>query len=305
MRNKWLQLKIVFFPYIFFSSLAVSVTIFLKWFFEVYLQLFAIRDDIYVFAFSWTIPFGVIYLISDRIKVLKIIQSNFGERYGVHAIMGLPIFLILLSTFFNIDKLFFDVVNIRTVQEYPILQKEKFLKISTFKLDKSKLNYELKVTSLGRYSSDYSCQLYVTLPFKNGNDMVWYGQRFLENVPGYLSENERKTVYEDFWQRNMNELLQSSDFELKEGARYFEKENYGSHRDNFIKSIVKLNPDLDSENAIILTPQRVLPSQKLKDEINNISWTITGLITLVFCLIFFSKPNQKELKKYLGSAYNY
>ena len=97
----------------------------------------------------------------------------------------------------------------------------------------------------------------------------------------------------------MKVLNRYEDFNLKERAKYFEKINFGSHRDEYIASIHKILPDLISEEIIILIPQRIPLDQKYDDEFLNALFVFGWSIFIPFFMILFSSTNNLELKKYL------
>ncbi|AZQ63812.1 hypothetical protein EI427_16740 [Flammeovirga pectinis] len=272
----------IFLPYLLVNILSFVIYSIIYWII-VYVLDFA--DFSYSFSniiVLFAIPFSLVNIfLKKRIKRLDVKTVRESGSFLYHVILVVSIFSTLVGFGSEILRnLFFNLVEVETLDEIKLHSEQKYFSIDNFDLD---LNVEQEYiqTIPPSRSSSMKLVLYKIFKFKN-SDNIWYGLSFNKTLYGPINE-KGITINKKVFSSNIQKSLESYNFK---NVDYFEKELNPNAKSNF---------RFNEGNQIILLPRRGEFETRLDNTFKEVFriYLITVFITLILIIIpKLKKENQ-------------
>ena len=273
-------------------------TALLRWGLSIKLELIDIKLEIWDLWLPLALPWlPMTFWLRQKLRILTFKGDDDKGRFFFQLIgWGTMASAMFISQSY-LTKATGNLVTINRLSEIENVEKAKYYKINEFDVLPSYGTSFTDFRTSGKYNQYLDITTYFACPIVDDSSSLiktppkyWYGVSFKEQINNRLSEQEKESRYNDFYQvclKKMNSYMYH-DF------TYLERLTNSEARDGFLNSVKVRIKDETKTEIVILQPQH----DSLNDRAGNkIAWTFgsfgIGLSVFMFSLIW---PGYSELE---------
>lgn len=295
MKDINLKIRIIIIPFFIMVLVTILGYTSLRWLLDIKLGIIPLKEEIYDVILPALIPWIPVFFWMD--KRLQILDSK-KEMY-CDILMGIILSACLFLSQAYITKASYDLTLLHSPSEFSNFSKEKYFKFNQININRSKCNSFVSSKVKGQYNEDLDFYLFFACPIEETDPPIFYGKKYSERIDNDLTQSQKEIEYNKFIKASQSNFEQLNFQE----AAYFEQEGYTDDWDSFVEAILKINPNLDKENQIVLVPQNESFEYRIE---GYLKWILIWLgvgFTILFLMIARLPIHQKGLAAYHNNQY--
>ncbi len=297
-----LKLRLVFLPYIALAVGLLLVYTGLRWLLDIKLEIVPLGVEWLQIWIPGLLGLGIVFLVMRRRFALLNLRGERADGYFYYPILvGLLAAVPVMVTQLYVEQASFSLVALGKPSEIDLQQPQKYYRFDQFAVDSMISGGAAMEVTRNDGSNDFTLHLYIALPIvdsaandPNGRFNVWFCQEYLQRMNDNLSDAEKDTIAEEFFETSVASFL---NFDLTT-VSFFENEPQSADREAYETAIVKQG-QVDAGSPIVLL---LAHSEAFENRTGNTlfwcfgSFAICSLIALMMFLI--PKLDPEELQRF-------
>jgi len=186
----------------------------------------------------------VFIVMKTRVRLLRFGKNDASIFY---ILLILVLFPSLAMSHAYVEKVAYNVVNIKDINDIQRHPKQKFFRVTNSFFDKKEAVSHVSTRLIGKYNDKFRVYLYLATPFSNAEN-IWLGQRFRMVLDNDMSREDKIQKIDTFIDDSLELYLQSK----LSTESYFEKLQNSDTRHGYLEAIELSNQRFTGEPIIVI-----------------------------------------------------
>ncbi|MFN6945434.1 MAG: rhomboid family intramembrane serine protease [Cytophagaceae bacterium] len=296
------KIRYIYLRYLIISLGIISIYSISRWYFDLYLGILSIKEDLLDFWIPITlIGILIILFLRRRIKFLHIGRTESNGYIGYQFIIVISIFvpLIMAQNFIKLTSS--ELHKINSITEIKEVKSTDYFFINNYDIFKNHRGVYRTSRTGGRNNKDLTYYIYCVVPIIDQKESVdlsnhryWYGIKFSEKVSNYQNDSMKNEKWKAFQKSSFAELnnYNFNSFLHLKGV------SFNDDKDGYIEAIKSLGNGIIENELIIVEPVSEAYQDRIDDALFWFLCTLGISKLIILTMILIPSFDNQELLNY-------